>query len=136
MSQKSTLLVIFVLLISQKSFSQIGITFHQSNIPSIGINKQIGERLLPEFRIGTDNFFEDTGLELDINYLLIKRKDFQFYSGLGGRIQIFEGLVIPVGVNIYPLENKNFGFHIELAGIVGGNNNILRGSWGIRIKLE
>jgi hypothetical protein len=132
---KTLIFTSLVAIISTNLFAQVGVTFHQSSIPFVGINKQIGERFLPEFRIGTDNFFEDTALELDVNYLLIKKSDYELYSGLGGRIQILQGLVIPVGINCYPLENKNFGFHIELAGIVG-EKNVLRGSWGIRIKLE
>jgi hypothetical protein len=41
--------------------------------------------------------------------------------------------VVPIGVNIYPFSNKNFGFHIELAPIIGWDD-VLRGSWGIRYR--
>lgn len=44
-----------------------------------------------------------------------------------------DGIVIPVGLNIYPLPFKNFGFHMELAAIAG-DGGILRGSWGIRYR--
>jgi hypothetical protein len=43
------------------------------------------------------------------------------------------GLVVPLGINIYPLTTKQFGFHIELAPIIG-ESGVLRGSWGIRYR--
>jgi len=93
---------------------------HFSSIKySLYWNKQTDWRkILPEFRIGTDNFFEDTAFELNINYLFIKKEDLEIYSGLVGRVLIFEGLVIPLGVIYYLFENKNFGFHIDMAGII------------------
>jgi len=131
--------VIFIIWISicayGSSKAQIGVAFHQSNIPFIGVNYQVSERFLPELRVSTDNFFANTTLELSLNYLIIKKEDYQFYSGIGARSQVFEGVVIPVGVNYYPFENKNFGFHVELAGLFG-ESNLMRGSWGIRFNLN
>jgi len=57
------------------------------------------------------------------------------YAGLGGRIRILEGIVVPVSLNIYPFENKSFGFQIELAPILR-ESSLLRGSWGIRYRFE
>lgn len=121
--------------LSAQSYGQVGVTFHQSVIPSVGVNKQIGERFLPELRIGVDNLLEDTSFELDINFLFIKKTNHEVYAGIGGRTQLFEGLVIPLGVNCYPFENKNFGFHVEMAALLS-DNHVLRGSWGVRIRLR
>ncbi len=55
------------------------------------------------------------------------------YAGIGGRVGNFEGLVIPVGLNIYPFDKKNFGFQIELAPILT-EESLLRGSGGIRYR--
>lgn len=99
---KKFILLAFFGLISTVSFAQWTVSYHQSNLPFLGVNKQIGERFLPEFRVGTDQYFSDLSLELDAN-LIIKNTDrFQFYGGLGGRIGDFAGLVIPLGLNIYP----------------------------------
>ena len=82
-----------------------------------------------------DNSFEYTGLELVLNHVFIENETYQFYGGLGGRANYFSGLVIPVGLNIYPSENKNFGFQMEMAGLIG-EVDILRSSTGIRYRFN
>ena len=114
-------------------FAQFGVNFHQSNLPFVGLNYEIKNRLRPELRIGTDNYFEETTLEAVVTYDLVEKPDYEVYAGIGGRISKFEGLVVPVGVNVYPFSIKQFGFHIELAGLVG-EASLIRGSWGIRYQ--
>ncbi len=116
-------------------FAQLGVAFHQSNIPFIGINYEINGLLRPEIRIGTDNYFDDTSIEAIITYDIFDKDNYEFYAGIGGRVNNFSGVVIPVGLNIYPFTFKNFGFHIELAPIIG-DLAILRGSWGIRYRFN
>jgi len=70
-----------------------------------------------------------------VTYDIFNKDYYEFYAGLGGRITTFAGVVIPIGLNIYPFAVKNFGFHIELAPIIG-DSAILRGSWGIRYKFQ
>lgn len=115
--------------------AQLGVSFHQSNLPFAGISYEIKDRIRPELRIGTDNYleFDRTSFELSVMYDILNKDEFEFYVGLGIKSEVVEGLVIPVGVNIYPFSNKNFGFHIELAPIFG-SNYVLRGSWGIRYR--
>ena len=130
--KKLILLVIFGL-VSTVSFAQWTVSYHQSNLAFVGVNKQLGEKWLPEFRVGTDNFFSDVSLELVINRVFYKNDRLDVYGGFGGRVQSFEGFVIPAGINIYPFDKKDFGFHIEAAGLVG-NESIFRGSFGIRYR--
>ncbi len=130
---KKTLLIACFGLFSLTALSQTTITFHQSNLPFIGVNYQFGEKFIPEFRVGTDQFFEDLSAELAANYILKKTDRFEFYGGVGGRVGTFAGVVIPVGLNIYPFEQKDFGFHIEGAGIFG-ESSLFRGSFGIRYR--
>lgn len=132
---KKIYIVILLLFISTVSFAQFGASFNQSNLPFVGLSYEINNRLLPELRIGTDNYFDDTSLELAINYIFKRNKTVNVYAGLGGRVRILEGIVIPVGLNIYPFEEKNFGFQIELAPILW-ESSLLRGSWGIRYRFE
>lgn len=132
--KKSYIIFIF-LFISTTSFAQFGASFNQSNLPFIGLSYEINNKLLPELRIGTDNYFEDTSLELAINYIFIRNETVNVYAGLGGRIRILEGIVVPIGLNIYPFENKRFGFQMELAPILR-ESSLLRGSWGIRYRFE
>lgn len=130
---KKLILLAFFGFISTASFAQWTVSYHQSNLPFLGVNKQFGERFLPEFRVGTDQFFSDLSLELNANLIIKSTDRFQFYGGLGGRIGDFAGLVIPLGLNIYPFEQKDFGFHIEGAGLLG-DQSIFRGSFGIRYR--
>ena len=116
-------------------FAQFGANFHQSNLPFVGLNYEIKDRLRPELRIGLDNYFKDISMEGVLTYDILDKDDYEFYAGLGVRSNEFIGLVIPVGVNIYPLTTKNFGFHMELAPILG-ESYVLRGSWGIRYRFR
>ena len=133
MNKLKILLVVAVLFFFSKSYAQVGVSYHQSNLPFAGINYEAGERFLPEIRLGTDSFTSDLSLEAVINYKILARESYDFYAGLGGRIGDYEGLVIPVGVNFYPFAEKNFGFHIEVAPIIG-EADLVRGSWGIRYR--
>lgn len=108
-------------------FAQLGVSFHQSNLPFIGVNYEIKNKIRPEVRVGIDNFFENLSVEGVVTYDLIKKEEYEFYAGLGVRINSFTGAVIPVGVNVYPFSTKQFGFHIELAPIIG-EDALLRGS--------
>lgn len=131
---KRVLLLAMFIAIWHYSSAQFGVSFHQSNLPFIGFNYQIGERWLPELRIGVDNFLNETSLELTANYIVKKTDDVEVYSGLGGRVQSFDGLVIPIGLNIYPFQQKKLGCHIEMAGLVAYDDVVIRGSWGIRYR--
>ena len=125
---------LFVLLPSL-AFSQAGINFHQSNLPFVGLNYEINQKIRPEVRVGIDNFLEETSLEGVVTYDFVEKDEFEFYAGLGGRVNQFDAIVIPLGLNIFPLNTKSFGFHIEVAPILG-EASILRGSWGIRYQFN
>jgi len=132
---KKLVIILVMVFVGHFSYAQLGLAFHQSNLPFVGVSYGIGERFLPEFRLGTDNFFEDTSLELVVNYVFVKQESVEAYGGLGVRAQIFEGPLIPLGINVYPFAQKNFGFHMELAGLLSSDEGgLLRGSWGIRYR--
>ena len=72
-----------------------------------------------------------------LNAVIAKNEEYQFYAGIGGRVMLIPGLVIPVGINIYPFENKRFGFQAELAALISDDTgSVLRGSWGIRYRFK
>lgn len=134
---KKFLLISLFGLFSVSAFSQTTITFHQSNLPFIGVNYQFGERFIPEFRVGTDAYLEDLSAELVANYIFKKTDRFEFYGGAGLRVGSFEGIVVPVGLNIYPFEQKDFGFHVEGAPILGfDDDSLFRGSFGLRYRFS
>ncbi|MEQ9439640.1 MAG: hypothetical protein RIG62_11360, partial [Cyclobacteriaceae bacterium] len=116
---KKAFLIFLFCFLYQFCHAQFGASIHQSNLPFVGLSYEIKERLLPELRIGTDNYFDDTSLELALTFIFMRDEIVNAYAGLGARIQILEGAVVPIGMNIYPFEKKNFGFQMELAGLVG-----------------
>ena len=115
-------------------FGQWEASFHQSNIPFAGVGYEIKERFLPELRLNSDIEFEDMALEAVVKYKLLRKDNYALYAGLGLRTTFLEGLVIPLGLDIYPFKQKDFGFHIEMAPIASGEDSALRGSWGIRYR--
>ncbi|MCB0629320.1 MAG: hypothetical protein R2824_04090 [Saprospiraceae bacterium] len=129
-------LVLTLLFVAQNATAQFGVSFHQSRIGFVGINYEAGRHFMAEFRISTDVLFETLALE-GIGALRIGRsEEINPYVGLGFRFDpenLGAGILLPIGMNIYPFENKRFGFHLELAPIVG-ENAIVRGSWGIRYR--
>ena len=129
--------IIILLLVVVPTFAigQLGISFHQSNLPFVGLNYEIKHKLRPEIRLGTDNYFESMSIEGVLTYDVFKKEDYELYAGLGVRLNGFTGVVVPLGLNIYPLTTKQFGFHIELSPIIG-DGSILRGSWGIRYRFN
>ena len=127
------LVIISLFVLPLFAFAQFGVNFHQSNLPFVGVNYEFKNKLRTELRIGTNNYFDATTLEGVITYDMVDRDDYEIYAGIGGRVINFEGLVIPIGVNVYPLSTKQFGFHIELAPLIG-ESSVLRGTWGIRYQ--
>ncbi|QCK16614.1 hypothetical protein [Mangrovivirga cuniculi] len=129
------LVIITIIFLPLITNAQVSAGFHYSNLPFVGINYEIGDRFRPELRIGTDTFLEDVSLEGVVTYDLLDKTDYEFYAGLGARSEDFSGLVIPFGLNLYPLDNKNFGFHFEVAPIIG-DVDIMRGSLGFRYRFR
>ena len=130
--KKLTFIFIFI---SNISFAQFGVSAHQSDLPFIGFNYEFVEHLRPELRFGTDNYFENVSIEIIATYDILNKKDYEFYAGAGLRFNLFDGAVIPIGLNIFPFEAKSFGFHIELSPIISfDDDSLLRGSWGIRYR--
>ena len=131
--RKSALVTLILACSMSPLVAQLTVGFHQSNVPFIGINYEINDHLKPELRLGMDQFLDDLAFEGITTYDIVNEDDFEFYGGVGVRIHGFSGFVIPFGLNVYPFDVKKFGFHIEIAPIIG-ENDILRGSWGIRYR--
>lgn len=127
------LLALLLFFIPTITFGQLGVDYYLSNIPFFGMSYEISDRIRPEVRIGTDTFLSDLSFEATVTYDIINTENYEFYAGIGARSNRFSGAVIPVGFKFYPLEDKNFGFLMELSPILG-ETEILRGSVGLRYK--
>lgn len=126
--------VFILLLLPSLAFCQLGISYHQSNLSFAAIRYEIKDHLKPEIRVGTDRYFTGFSLEGDVSYDVLQKEDYEAYLGVGFYgTSNFQMLTIPVGLNIFPFENKNFGFLLEVSPMIG-TENILRGSWGIQYR--
>jgi hypothetical protein len=129
------IIILLLVLVPFFANAQLGISYHQSNLPFVGFNYDMKNKLRPEIRLGTDQYFYAMSIEGVLTYDIAKKEDYELYAGLGVRVNGFTGVVIPLGLNFYPLTTKQFGFHIELSPIVG-EESLLRGSWGIRYRFN
>lgn len=120
--------ILLVIGISFQTRAQIGLAFHQTSAPFVGVNYQIGDQFLPEFRFISG----DPEGEFVFNYIFLNNSVSQSYVGVG--ISSIQDLVVPVGMNFYPFDNKNFGFHMELSYLFA--SDWLRASWGIRYRFN
>lgn len=119
--------------------AQLVVNYHLSNLSFIGAGYQINDRVLPELRLAGNVAIDNFSPELMVSYQFVKKEIVEYYAGIGIRVNIDDGVVIPTGLNIYPFEEKRFGFHIEVAPIIllpveGDANMIFRTSTGIRFR--
>jgi hypothetical protein len=131
------LTTLFFLSLPISVFAQFGVGYYQGGLPFVALSYGFKSGLRPEARFGSDNYLNNLGIEGVLNYNIIKNDNLEFYAGLGARANVFPGMVIPIGVNFYPLPQKQFGLHIEVAPIFStesGGKDILRGSWGIHYR--
>lgn len=135
------ILLLAMLLGATTLSAQWTVSFHQSFLPFAGLSYGFGDRFRLEARVGTDLDFNSVTAEGLVLFDILDEEDYELYAGLGGHTNDpFNGMVIAMGLNIYPFAEKRFGFHIELAPLVGipldsvDENTRLRGSWGIRYR--
>lgn len=108
-----------VLLFPMFCFGQFGVCFQQSNSSVVGVNYEFFNRLRTELRFGLDmRTSERASLELAVIYDYFQKEEYELYAGLGV-INRPGSLIVPIGINLYPFENKRFGFNIEVAPVFG-----------------
>ena len=64
-------------------FAQFGVSFHQTNLPFIGVSYEIANRIRPELRLGTDRYLEDISLEGVVVGDILNKEDYELYLGIG-----------------------------------------------------
>ncbi|RDV15981.1 hypothetical protein DXT99_06295 [Pontibacter diazotrophicus] len=139
MKKRIFLLVLLTsLFIAKEGFSQINVSYHQSNLPFLAVGYEFS-KWTPEFRLSTDVFTEDMSAEVVVPYKIIRKEDYYLDAGLGLRLGEFSGVLLPVGLSVFPFEKKQFGFHTEaalLTNIGSEVDMIFRGSWGITFRFR
>ena len=136
-------IVLFFLIGGSKTvYAQVhaGVSFHYSQNTRLGLYADIYDRVVLEGRIIDYSLLIDTPFEIYGFYKVLNKKNYEIYAGLGyglSAFDIFNGLIVAVGTNIYPFENKKLGFHIELNPIKGDFSPlIIKASWGMRYTFD
>jgi len=135
---KTVILSVLFILLSNYSKAQLMLSYHQyldDNL--VGISYELNH-LRPEFRFGVNRILEEIALEFNLNYILISNEKYNFYSGVGYNNDLgINSFVIPIGLNIYPFELKEFGFLIEIKPTFSDDvYSSLRGSIGIQYTFK
>ncbi len=138
MTKKASVLILFVLLgfLNNKGFSQMSVSYYSSSLPKIGLGYNINDRWWSELRLYSNTTVENITPELVLLYNIVKKEKHNIYVGLGGNVNIFNGLVVPFGVQFSPLEKLDkFSFHIEFQPTIDFESSmILQSSWGLRYR--
>lgn len=124
------------------SFSQSIVSYHQSpNGGQAAYAYEFNERFRPEIRLYPNTAIEDFLVKLMFNYDWTEKENYEFYSGLSLLGSTLGGPTfgLPIGLNFYPFENKNFGFLMEFSPnfpLDEGGGAYFAGSWGIRYRFN
>ena len=131
--RKRVFLPLAIIMVAFGAYAQVGVSYHTSDLSFAGVNYTYKSAVTGEFRISTDIDADDAYYEfVGVYNLSRKKEEYDAYIGLGGNTLGDGSLVVPLGLNVYPFEQKAFGFHSEISYLSG--EEIIRGSIGIRYR--
>ncbi len=132
--KKTSLLLIIITLFAIKGFAQVSISFYNSSLSKIGVAYNFNDKIWTELRVYSNTVFEDITPELVVCYNVINKEKYNMYAGIGGVVNYYNGIVLPVGVQFSPFEKlANFSLHIECQPTFDFESDfLLQSSWGLR----
>ena len=133
-----TLLILILLLFCFWGNAQVSISYYSSSISKTGVAYDFNDRLWGELRIYGNTFLHEITPELVFCYNTTTKETHQVYAGLGLNVNIFTGVVLPVGLQFSPTQKwYRFSLHIEFQPTFdfGHGRTIIQSSWGLRYKL-
>jgi hypothetical protein len=132
-------LFIFVFIIAllsvNKGFGQLSVSYQYSSMNEIGLGYSFSPKIWTELRIYSNNNLKSLSPELVFLLNIKKKEQHDIYIGIGGIANVFEGLVLPIGLQFRPIENfKRFSIQIEFEPIldISRDDLIFKSSAGIR----
>lgn len=131
-------IAMFVLCICKPASAQLSVAYYDSSMPKIGFAYKLENKLWTELRVYTNRFIDDFSPEWVACYDISQKDRHSIYAGVGVVINVFEGMVVPVGLQMRPFDKlKDLSFHIELMPMLTFSEDILlQASWGIRYDLK
>jgi hypothetical protein len=132
--------IAFLLILSDKTYSQIGITSY--SIYALGINTSQNKLISGELKLFANRSVYDLSMEIDVFYNFAPKAYHSFSLGLGLNAGLFRefdrfnALTIPVQIQIYPLQDfKKLSLIVELTPeFVVEDDLHIRNLWGIRYR--
>lgn len=132
--KKTSLLLIIIIFLALKGSAQISVSFYNSSLSKIGVAYNFNDKIWTELRVMSNTVFEDITPELVVCYNVINKEKYRMYAGVGGVVNYFNGIVLPVGVQFSPFEKlADFSLHIECQPTFDFESEfLLQSSWGLR----
>lgn len=131
---KNLLLLMTISLFSLKGFTQLSVSFYNSGNNKIGLGYNFEPKVWTELRLYQGTFIDDVTPEFVFCYNFVSKENHNVYAGIGGVVNVYNGFVLPIGVQFTPIEQfKNFSLHMELQPTLDFDTDLfVQASWGIR----
>lgn len=136
MKKINLLLLLIFFGITTQTKAQFSASFYNnSEISKVGVAYHFNEKLWTEAKLYSGTSIDNITLDLVLNYNFWRKEIHQMYIGGGVSVGNINGIVIPLGLQVAPIESlKNLSFHIEFQPLyeIDLDNIFLQGFWGIR----
>lgn len=121
-------------LCSLQGFSQVSVAYYQSSSPKLGVAHNFSDRLWAEVRMYGNVFTNNFTPEAAVCYNVIQTENHSIYAGVGGNVNGYTGLILPLGLQVRPLQDfRNLALQIEVQPMYDFNSYyILQSSVGFR----
>lgn len=130
-------LTLFILTsLPNDGFAQLSVSYYSSSLSKLGAGYNFSEKIWSELRLYSNASMENLTPELVVCYNVVHREKHNIYAGIGGVANLFNGIVVPMGVQFTPFEKfDSFSLHIELQPVLDfGNTLIIQSAWGLRYR--
>lgn len=133
------LLTLMLSLFASEASSQVTASFYTNDANSkIALGYNFNDKLWTDLRIYSGTNIDNITPELVLNYNFIRKDMYDTYVGGGVILNDINGIVVPLGLAIKPLENvKNLSINLELNPLyeIDYEDVYIRAFIGIRYKL-
>lgn len=116
---------------------QLSLSYQYSSLDKIGLGFNFSKRFWTELRIYGNTYIESITPELALLYNVSVKENHEVYLGAGAVVNYFNGIIIPLGIQIRPFEKfRNFSFQIEFQPLIEVEieDMLLQASAGIRYR--
>ncbi len=120
-----------------KGYSQLSVSYYSSSLSKVGVGYNFTNKIWTEARLYSNTIIDNTTPEFVFCANLLHKEKYNLYLGVGGVVNYFNGVVVPIGVQFTPFDKiQHFTLHIELEPTIDFDSDlILQSSFGVRVML-